>query len=111
MHLEVDVLRIGPVAVVSVVGDLDAYTSPQLRRTLMGIGSDGAYRVEMRLQAVEHIDSFGMGALLAGIRAVEAGGGSVSTFVNPRVARYLKLAGLGFSLHFTVDTIVLGATG
>jgi anti-sigma B factor antagonist len=111
MPLQVDVLKIGSIAIVSVVGDLDAYTSPRLRRTLTEIGKRGPYRVEVRMQAVDHVDSFGAGALLAGIRAIEAGGGSVSTVVNAHVGRYLEMVGLGPPLHLTADTVVLGAAG
>ena len=111
MHFQVDVLMVGSTAVVSVVGDLDAYTSQELRRSLTEIGIDGPYRVEVRMQAVDRIDSFGAGALIAGIRAIEAGGGSVSTFVSGRAKRYLEMVGLGLSLHLTADAIVLGAAG
>jgi len=109
--LQVDVLEFGSAAVVTVIGDLDAYTSPRLRRTLNEIAGGGPSSAEVRMEAVDYVDSFGIGALLEGIRAIDAGGTAVSTFVNKRVGRYLEMLGLGAPLHINADTTVLAATG
>ena len=111
MNLQVDVLKVGSAVIVSVVGDLDAYTSPRLKRTLTEIAGGGPSRVEVQLREVDILDSFGMGSLIAGIRAIESVGGSVSTSVSRRVARNLELVGLGPSLRISAETNTLSAAG
>lgn len=62
----------------SVKGELDAVTSPELRPTIDAIANGGARReVTVDLSGLRLIDSSGVGALVALYKQVRAQGGTV----------------------------------
>jgi len=69
MSIQIDVRKEAETAVISVVGDIDLYSSPQLRQTVLdalGAGSEG--RVLVDLTGVKYIDSSGVASLVEGLQ-------------------------------------------
>lgn len=82
-------------AIVSVGGEVDAATSPQLAAELQRATAAGPRRVTVDLSAVSFIDSTGLGALVAALRHQrEAGGDMWLRAPGASVRRVLEIAGL-----------------
>ena len=81
--------------VVSVTGDVDVYTSPVLRKTLMTLIDQGHDRLIVNLQHVAYIDSTGLGVLIGAHRRLRAASGSIRlASLNPHITKLFEIAGL-----------------
>ena len=67
--------------VVSVVGELDVYTSPRLKEILDGFGKDCGC-VVVDLSEVKFIDSTALGVLVAGCQLIQLNGGQFRLVVD-----------------------------
>jgi anti-sigma B factor antagonist len=95
--LEIQVGEIGGCTICRPVGELDAFTVSQFRRTVSTIASKP--RLVVDLNRVPFVDSAGLGALIGGIRRVHELGGEVMVACSQAVLNRL--------LHTTgVDRIV-----
>ena len=82
-------------ALLSVSGELDIATAPQLRATVGDLLGQGIRHVEVDLEQCTFIDSTGMGALLwASHRLHAAGGDLVATHVHGATMRTLEMSGV-----------------
>jgi anti-sigma B factor antagonist len=64
-------------AVVSASGDIDLTTAPRLRETVIGIVVTGQPKVVLELQAVDFIDSTGLGVLVGLLKRTRSQGGDL----------------------------------
>jgi anti-sigma B factor antagonist len=109
--IALDVAQRGDWHVLSVVGELDVSSSPQVRNEVVRLVTDGATDVVLDLTAVPFVDSFGLGVLVSALKRTRAGGGRLALVVTePNVRRLLTLTGLDevFELAETVDEVVGG---
>jgi anti-sigma B factor antagonist len=65
------------VATVRISGDLDCYTSPQLRSVLVDLVEDGARHLTLDLGETQFVDSTGLSVLVGGLRRVRDHGGTM----------------------------------
>ena len=81
-------------AVVSVAGELDAATAPELRERLHSLVDAGCAWLLLDLRELEYIDSEGLG-LLIGVarRACETGGELALICARPNVLRVFDISG------------------
>ncbi len=101
MIFAVDTEQRGREHVVVVRGELDIDTAPQLREALLGVISDGC-RILVDLEAVEFIDSTGMGILVGGLKRARLANGELELVCTSRIVlRPLELTGLDqvFTIH------------
>jgi anti-sigma B factor antagonist len=101
MPLVVDVERRDEATVVVLRGDLDVATAPDLRETLVEVIDEGA-RIVIDMQAVEFLDSAGLGILVGGLKRARARGGDLELVCsNSEVLKPLELTGLDreFTIH------------
>jgi anti-sigma B factor antagonist len=86
---------ISGVRVVTVRGELDIATSPQVRELLSGAATDGARPLVIDLVECEFIDSTGLAALLHGAKPAQNGQSHVA-IVSPGgdVRRMLELTAI-----------------
>lgn len=81
--------------VVTVSGELDAFSAPRLREHLEQVARAGHRRVVLDLDDVLFVDSSGLGALVdASKRLREAGGDLVLRSPTPAVAKVLEVTGI-----------------
>jgi anti-sigma B factor antagonist len=81
--------------VVEVGGELDAFSSPQLREELLNSASGPSHRVAIEMSAVTFMDSSGVGVLVgAAQRARRAGGALALVGCGEHVLRVLRITGL-----------------
>jgi anti-sigma B factor antagonist len=87
-----------------VTGELDAATSPRLRRCLSELAELGAHDFALDLSGVTFIDCAGLGALVSAKKRMRSVGGDVRVVAASRnVRRVLTLT--GFARVFGLDVV------
>jgi anti-sigma B factor antagonist len=92
----------GDVVVMSVEGDVDLYSAPELRDRLAGLSDDGASRIVLDLTHTTFLDSMALGVLLGANKRLLASGGQLELVVStPDVRRIFEITMLDrvFTLH------------
>ena len=109
MDLRLDVSTRGDWSVVTVGGEIDVATAPRLREQLIALVNDGRYHLVIDLEAVDFIDSTGLGVLISGLKRVRLHDGRLALVcTEPRVLKVFEITGLlaVFPVHDTVDEAV-----
>jgi anti-sigma B factor antagonist len=95
---EFDVIEIG--------GEIDVYTAPRLRETIVNAVEAGQNRLIIDVQQVQFLDSTGLGVLVGALKRVRADGGSLDIVcTQERILKIFEITGLDkvFGLHGSVD--------
>ena len=93
-------------AIVSVGGEIDVYTAPKLRDRITELVGDGTYHIVIDLEAVEFLDSTGLGVLVGGLKKVRAHDGSLELVCSQdRLLKIFRITGLAkvFVIHDSAD--------
>mgnify|MGYP005838826089 CR=1 FL=1 len=96
----------GERGLVSVRGEVDIYTAPRFKESLLELLDSGVSRVVVDLSEVTFIDSTALGVLIGGVRRLHDRDGRLSLVVASRpVERVLTVTGLDrvFAIHPTRD--------
>jgi anti-sigma B factor antagonist len=94
--------------VLSVSGEIDAYTSPRLRERLTELLDAGRHRVIVNLQGVEFMDSTGLGVLVSCLKRAKEHQGDLSLVcTSPQILRVLAITGLDrvFQVRGSVEEV------
>lgn len=109
VDLQIDTRAQDDWKVLSVRGEVDLYTSPQLREAIdRGVG-ESASRVLVDLTAVNFMDSSGLGVLVGSLkRSRERGGELALVCTEGSVLKVLTITGLDrvFPIHASVDDAI-----
>ena len=100
-------------AVVAVGGEIDVYTAPKLRDCITELVGAGTYDIVIDLEAVEFLDSTGLGVLVGGLKKVRAHDGSLDLVcTQERLLKIFRITGLAkvFVIHDSVG-LAPGARG
>lgn len=111
MQFEVNVAPVGDWSVVAVAGEVDVATAPRLRKEAIDLVASGHHRMVLDLEAVDFMDSTGLGVLIGVLRRVTAAGGALRVVcTTPRLLDLFRLTGLDrvFDLRASVDDAVAG---
>ena len=95
--------------IVAVGGEIDVYTAPKLRDQITELVSNGSYNIVIDLEAVEFLDSTGLGVLVGGLKKVRAHDGSLELICSQeRLLKIFRITGLAkvFVIHDSVDPSV-----
>ena len=106
IELQFDTTTVGERSVVSVRGEIDAYTSPRLRDQLTRLMDEGHYQLVVDLEGVEFMDSTWLGVLVACLKRAKEHGGDLSLVcTSPQILRVLSITGLDrvFQVRAAVD--------
>lgn len=96
-------------ALIRVAGEIDVYSAPQLRETILGLIGTGVSHVIADLRAVEFLDSTGLGAIVGGHKRLRTNEGSLVLAASPdRIVRLFRITGLdrAFSLYPSVPEAI-----
>jgi anti-sigma B factor antagonist len=105
LGLEVDDSR-PPFTVLAVKGEIDVYSAPRLRERLVELVSEGHRQIVVDLEAVDFLDSTGLGVLVGGLKRLRSHGGDLSLVcTQPRILKVFEITGLTtvFSIATSVD--------
>ena len=112
LGIEVDDSRSSsPHVVVAVSGEVDIATAPKLREKLVELASQGAQQVVVDLNAVEFLDSTGLGVLIGGMKRLRGLDGDLTLVcTQPRILKVFEITGLNraFTIYESVDSAVAG---
>lgn len=109
MDLGLDVTKRGGAAVVKVSGEVDVATAPRLREQIVSLVADGEQRIVCDLQAVDFLDSTGLGVLVGALKRTRSHGGDLVLVCTQRsLLKVFEITGLTrvFELHDSVDAAV-----
>ncbi|MCU1449195.1 MAG: rsbV [Acidimicrobiales bacterium] len=94
-ELRVDVSDVDGQSVLTLAGDVDAYSSPQLRERLTRLIDDGALSLVLDLSGLQFLDSTGLGVLVgAQKRLTQADGELVLRSPRSGARKVFELTGL-----------------
>ena len=99
----------GDRTVIDVAGEVDVYTAPKLRETLIELVAQGSYHLVVNMEEVEFLDSTGLGVLVGGLKRVRAHDGSLRLVcTQERILKIFRVTGLSkvFPIHDSVDDAV-----
>ena len=110
IDLSIELRRADGWIVVSVEGELDLYTAPQLRDAVMGAVEDGSKRVVVDLTKVPFMDSSGLGVVVACLKRLRESGGDLAVVTPPESppTKLLSLTGLdrAITTRATLDEVI-----
>ena len=107
MELSVDSRPAGGRTVVTVGGDIDVYTAPELRDRLVELVEAGHYHLVVDLEGVDFLDSTGLGVLVGALKRVRAHEGSLLLVcTQERLLKIFRITGLAkvFPIYDSVET-------
>ena len=104
-QLELNVRRAdNNIPIIVLGGEVDVYTAPRFRTTMIELIDEGNYDIIIDLSNVQYMDSAGLGALVSGLKRVREHAGSIS-LVSPTipVQRVLDITRLSkiLSIHLS----------
>lgn len=100
-----------PFEIIEVSGEIDVYTAPRLREALVAAIDDGHIRLVLNVEAVQFLDSTGLGVLVGALKRVRGDGGSLDIVcMHSRLLKIFEITGLDkvFGLHASVAGAVSG---
>jgi anti-sigma B factor antagonist len=92
--------------IVSVGGEIDVYTAPKLRDRITELVGEGVFNIVIDMEAVEFLDSTGLGVLVGGLKKVRAHDGSLELVcTQDRLLKIFRITGLAkvFVIHDSAD--------
>ena len=102
MDLTLSTREVDGTTVVSVGGEIDVYTAPKLRDKITELVAAGSHDLVVDLEAVEFLDSTGLGVLVGGLKKVRAHDGSLQLVcTQDRLLKIFRITGLAkvFTIH------------
>ena len=109
MDLSLTARAEGGRTVIEVAGEIDVYTAPKLREKLIDLVSAGNYHLVVDMEAVEFLDSTGLGVLVGGLKRVRTHDGSLSLVcTQERLLKIFRITGLTkvFDIHPDVASAI-----
>ena len=101
MALAIDVKREDGTTCLVLRGDLDLSTAPDLREALVEVIDEGA-RIVIDMEAIDFLDSAGLGILVGGLKRARTSGGELELVCSSRaVLKPIEITGLDrvFTIH------------
>ena len=90
-------------------GEIDVYTAPKLRETIVTLVDEGHFDLVVDLERVEFLDSTGLGVLVGGLKRVRTHDGSLSLVcTQERLLKIFRITGLTkvFEIHPDVASAI-----
>ncbi|GEP39228.1 anti-sigma-B factor antagonist [Nocardioides psychrotolerans] len=106
VDLTLDTREVGGRTIVAVGGEIDVYTAPKLRDRITELVAEGVYDLVIDMEAVEFLDSTGLGVLVGGLKKVRAHDGSLQLICNQdRLLKIFRITGLAkvFVIHESAE--------
>ena len=111
MDLTLATRELDGASVIAVGGEIDVYTAPKLRDKITERVAEGRYDLVVDLEAVEFLDSTGLGVLVGGLKKVRAHDGSQRhVCTQHRLLKIFRITGLAkvFDIHDSAEAALTG---
>jgi anti-sigma B factor antagonist len=99
---------------IAVRGEIDLFTAPDLKATLLGAIDAGKNRIVVDLTDTAFLDSTALGVLIGAIKRVRARDGALTIVnVDPNIAKTFEITGLDqiFTISPTRDEAIAALDG
>jgi anti-sigma B factor antagonist len=107
MNLTIDVTNKENIAYISLAGEVDAFTAPKLKETLLPLTKEEGQTVEVNLQDVNYMDSTGLGVFISALKSTKEHNSEMKLVqMQERVYRLFKITGLTEIMN--IDSAVRG---
>jgi anti-sigma B factor antagonist len=100
-----------PFTVVAVSGEVDVATAPDLRAKLLELVGEGKLRLVVDLEAVQFLDSTGLGVLVSAVKRARNDGGDLALIcTHQHLLKVFEITGLEtvFAIHDSLDAALAG---
>lgn len=95
MDLTINVTNDNGKSIVNLVGEIDAYTAPQLKETLVPLTKENGQTVEVDLEDVNYMDSTGLGVFVSALKSTKENKSHLRLVnLQDRVLRLFEITGL-----------------
>jgi len=95
VNLKVEINKLGEQAIVSVAGEIDAYTAPKLREAIIPLAEEPNPNITINLKNVSYMDSTGLGVFVGLLKSVRKNGGQLNLVeLSDRLERLFSITGL-----------------
>lgn len=95
MNLTVDVTNKESTVIVSLAGEIDAYTAPKLKEAILPLTKEENQLVEVNLEQVSYMDSTGLGVFISALKSTKEYNSQLKLVqLQDRVSRLFKITGL-----------------
>jgi anti-sigma B factor antagonist len=95
MELEITTERADGVCMMSLSGEVDVYTAPRLKQSLVEQIESGCARIIVDLEGVGFIDSSGLGVLVGGLRRAKERDGTIRLVcTRDNILKIFRITGL-----------------
>lgn len=104
----------GGSVVVTLAGEIDLYTAPELKQELLRLIDGGARSIVVDLTATSFIDSTTLGVLISGVKRLRPHDGRLELVVtDAAIRKVFEITGLDrvFSMHGTLPHALAAASG
>ena len=106
MDLTLATNEVDGATIIAVGGEIDVYTAPKLRDKITELVANGVYDIIVDMEAVEFLDSTGLGVLVGGLKKVRAHDGKLELVcTQDRLLKIFRITGLAkvFVIHDSAD--------
>lgn len=95
MELDIGIERSEQVCTVTLVGEIDVYTAPRLKESLVAAIQDGCVNLVVDMEGVGFIDSSGLGVLVSALRRAREREGTVRVVcTRDNILKIFRITGL-----------------
>lgn len=95
MNIKVDINNLDGQKVVSVAGEIDAYTAPKLREAILPLAEEVNPNITINLKDVSYMDSTGLGVFVGLLKSVRKNNGQLNLVeLSDRLERLFTITGL-----------------
>ncbi|WP_058305772.1 STAS domain-containing protein [Gracilibacillus massiliensis] len=107
MNLDIEVMDYSETQQVKLIGEIDAYTAPRLKETLLPLTKIKNTKVVVDLEQVNYLDSTGLGVFISVLKSTKEHDSELRLVaLQDRVQRLFKITGLDSVLN--IDSTVRG---
>ncbi|MGH3738789.1 MAG: STAS domain-containing protein [Micromonosporaceae bacterium] len=106
MELSLQTRTVADQVVLEVGGEIDVYTAPKLKERLLELIADGSHQILVDLEAVEFLDSTGLGVLVGGFKRLQDKSGYLALVcTQERILKIFRITGLAgfFDIYPSVE--------
>jgi anti-sigma B factor antagonist len=112
MQLRTEVTDLAGWTVVSLHGELDVATAPELREQLIELVNGGRNQLVLDLEGIDFLDSTGLGTIIGALKRARTHGGDLRLVcTDTRITRLFEITGLDQAVPLlpTLDAAVAGS--
>src|SRR5919108_1118881 len=95
MDLDVETTQRGEASILTLRGEIDVYTAPRLRQSIVDLVDGGTRQIVVDMEKVDFLDSTGLGVLVGGLKRVKDRDGSMKLIATQdRILKIFDITGL-----------------